>query len=667
VSRSCTMRRWPLLLLATGLFLGLSSGPAAGQTEKDPRSQPADPQPDRLKIPPKLLQQTVPMNRDSLLDLRRRLIELDRLLSLGSLSRAESLLEDLSKHNELKRELMTRRIKLAQLKGDHEEAILLCREALQVQTRNPGLWRSLAASQLAVDQPDSALQSIGQFIATNPNGRSATMVGVDLLQQADRQAMAVALIDSMRIILQEDRLLGRQRAVGLLLLDRQAEAADEIATELQANPFNISLLRTELLEGPYRPADHAPFLERLVERAGEPQAQGAEALLAANLLVAAGETDKALKLVEPLMAGRGSITAVLQNSVLLVRELELIGDGPQLQPAVDYLLAVLETLSGPANPDLVLRRRASDQLAQVCELALDMGALGDDPHRAADRFGELLGLVRQVNPSSEYLYSSQIRLAAYTRDVLHEPQVAARRLERLLLDLDLPTTGVALVRLTLGECYLAAGDTARGRVVLDNLGRDPRFRQAGGHAHYHLARLDLAQGQFGTARDRFAVVALDNPGAPYANDALDLGLAIAEEMDNPSGGPTILAAYAESVYFDLTAQPDQRLEALERFVAQVPSQLDLEEPQHLLERGRFELALLYRENGRTDEALALLDQVVLEHPDGRYPARALEARGRILQDVGRDMEARLAWERLLAQYPGYLFIDDVRDELRTLP
>ena len=40
--------------------------------------------------------------------------------------------------------------------------------------------------------------------------------------------------------------------------------------------------------------------------------------------------------------------------------------------------------------------------------------------------------------------------------------------------------------------------------------------------------LDLAEGHFATARDRFAVVAMDNPAAAYANDALDLGLAIAD-------------------------------------------------------------------------------------------------------------------------------------------
>ncbi len=654
------------VLILLWLLLIFSAGQASGQTTPRSKKLPPDPK-DRLEIPPNVHRPQLPLNHASMLDMRRRLIELDRLLTLGSTSRAESLLKDLQQHSALERELVTRRIKLAKLKGDFPEAVRLCQEALAEQDMNPGLWRSLAESQLAVDQPDSALESIGHFIATNPNGRSATMVGVDLLQSAGQQAMGVALIDSMRVILAEPRLLGRQRAVGLLLLDRQGEAADEVSLEMRSNPFNLSLMRTDLLEGPYRPADHRTFLKRLTKRSGEKGSQGAEALLVANLLVATGEVNAALDLVDPLLARRGAVMSLLQNSGLLVRELEMMGDSPQLQPSVDYLLAVLERLCGPANQDKVMKLRAADQLAQVCEIALEVGALGSDPHAAADRFADLLALVREVHPTSESLYSSQIRLAAFTRDVLHDPTAAARRLERLLLNLNLPTKGVALVRLTLGECYLAAGDTARGRVVLDNLGRDPEFRQAAGHAHFHLARLDLAQGHFGMSRDRFAVVALDNPGAPYANDALDLGLAIAEEMENPSGGPSILTLYAPSVYFDLTAQPAERQAALEDFVARAAALVDLEEPQHLLERGRFELAVLNREAGRPEQALAWLDLVVAEHPDGRYPARALELRGEILQEGGQPVAARNAWERLLSQYPEYLFIDDVRDELRTLP
>ena len=50
---------------------------------------------------------------------------------------------------------------------------------------------------------------------------------------------------------------------------------------------------------------------------------------------------------------------------------------------------------------------------------------------------------------------------------------------------------------------------------------DADFRAPAGHAHFVLAKLDLAEGHFATARDRFAAVALDNPAAPYANDALE--------------------------------------------------------------------------------------------------------------------------------------------------
>ena len=80
-----------------------------------------------------------PMDRQSLIDLRRRLIELDKLLSLESLSRAESLLRDLGQHSYLARELVPRRIRLAQLKGEHQQVLDLCRRALVQQPANPGL------------------------------------------------------------------------------------------------------------------------------------------------------------------------------------------------------------------------------------------------------------------------------------------------------------------------------------------------------------------------------------------------------------------------------------------------------------------------------------------------------------------------------------------------
>ena len=651
-----------LLLASLPAMCGIAAAQEGG---RDPRL------PEPPGFPVLRPERPQPSGGIDVIELRRRLTELDRLLLLGSAPRAAALLDDLAQHSVLARELLPRRIELEQLRGDHAAAVELCRRAVSEQPRNPALWRELAVSLLALDRPDSARLALDRFLANSANARSAGLVSTELLRAAERPAAALAMIDSLRGVLAEPRYQGLERATVLLALDRQREAAEEAHAELVSGPYNLPLLRTALLDGPYLEAPRDAFDARLLELARGERGAPSALVLAANLQLARGQAAPALALVLPLAARQDGALLLLQNAVVLLRERAqdepAAAAGPAVQATIDYLVGVLAELSAPASGAPTLKARAADLLAETCELALGRGLLGGDPRAAAARFDELLAQVRAVNPGSEFLYSSRIRLAAYRRDVLGEPREAARGLERLAMDMDLPTEGLAMVRLTLGECYLAAGDTARGRQVLTALGRDPGFRQAGGQAHYHLARLDLAEGHYATARDRFAVIALDNPAAPYANDALDLGLALAEELENPGGGPTILQWYAQAVYADLTAQPAARLSALQRFVAEAAAVLDPSEPQHLLERGRWELARALAEAGREPEAITQLEALVAAHPAGRYPGAALELAGRLYLRAGQPERAREAWQRLLSQYPAFLFGDDVRDELRRLP
>jgi tetratricopeptide (TPR) repeat protein len=360
---------------------------------------------------------------------------------------------------------------------------------------------------------------------------------------------------------------------------------------------------------------------------------------------------------------------VLQLCATLVREAPLTSDSAARGAMTGFLLTILERLGAPGALSPGFRPRALDLLAQSAEDALRAGLLAADPEAAARRFDRVLALVREGSPGSPHLYAAQILLARHTRDALHRPAEAAARLERMLTDLDLPLEGVALARLALGECYLAAGDTARGRVVLTQLARTPHTAQraAAGSAHWALARLDLAEGHYETARDRLAAVALENPLADYANDALALGLIVAEELENPAGGPEALGRYARSVLFQITAQPDSQGVALERYAATAMAAGDPASDARLLEQARYELARLYRTAGRSAEALAQCAAIVRDHPDGRYPAEALVLEGEIRLDRGDPTGARAAWERLLVQYPEYLFADDVRDRLRSRP
>ena len=112
--------------MSRALFLLVMLCGLVGAADWAPAQTPAEPREKRLLIPNELQRRAQPGNladAHQLMNLRRRLVELDRLLSLGSLAAAETLLMDLEQHSALQRELVTRRIKLAQLQGQHQKAV----------------------------------------------------------------------------------------------------------------------------------------------------------------------------------------------------------------------------------------------------------------------------------------------------------------------------------------------------------------------------------------------------------------------------------------------------------------------------------------------------------------------------------------------------------------
>ncbi len=650
------IRRRGLAVLcgAVALAVALAASAQQPRAQKTPRPVPSRPG-------------LMPADPHALFDLRQRLQELDQMLSLRAASKAQALLADLGQHQELAGELVPRRARLAQLTGDFDKAAEIARQGLLDRPDDPALWRNLAASLFMLARPDSARLALDRYIATSPSARSAGSVAIDLCLQTRHPQMAIDLVDSLRTALGEARFAALPMSQALLAVGRKTAAAVEISAALRAQPYNLSLVRSRLLQGQYDPDKDEEFLQAMAGIAAGPGAIAAEKLLVANLLLAGGRADEATAQVRGLISSPAGGQSLLQNVNTLTRELDLMPHDRQYLATVDFLLEVLEKMARAEQQGALLRQRAADRLAEVCELALQAGRLGDDPRAALARFNGLLDEVRQVNPASDRLYSARITLARYMKDTLKDPQDAARNLEHLLLDTDLPTEGVALTRLSLGECYLAAGDTARGRAVLTQLAHDKDFRGPAGYAHYHLARLDLAEGAFTTARDRFAVVAMDNPGAPYANDALELGLAVAEELDNPSGGPEILGFYTPCVLYDVLEQTDQRRRALRTFVRETTRRVDLSEPQHLLERGLYELADALAAADSLPAARKVLRTLYTDHPRSRFAARAMDREGELMAQENRPDEARRVWTRLLVQYPDYLFLPDVREELKELP
>ena len=591
---------------------------------------------------------------------------LDSALAAADTTAAADLIRQLDRLAAPRMQIVLRKIQLARMAGDERKVVDLCREHLADSPRNARLLREMGRSLLALGEIDSAAAAFDTLIAASPSRRSTVTSIVKEWRDAGRPDRALELCEAEIERNDGKDLLGRQRAYCLIELDRIAKGMRVLADELAARPLNLPLVRNEIAALVVEQKDLRTAATAL-DGAGASASIPAVRLLRSDLWLRLADHAAAFAVVEPMIAVADDARALLVHAALLSRETPLLESPAEKAAATRWLLAVLQLLADRSAVTPILMPRVLDLLAAVAEDALFSRILAEDPVIGADRLEMVLERIRLEDPGNSRLYSAQIALARFDRDTLGRPARAAARLERLLTDIDLPTEGVATARLVLGECHLAAGDTARARRILARLARDTDYREAAGYAHFQLARLDLAQGHFDNSRDRFASIALDSPMADYANDALDLGLAVAEELQNPTGGPRLLEYYARAVGFELAAAPDSQATALAALIAEAGTASRDGQPQHLVERARYELAALMLAAADTAAAAAPCDTIVLDHPAGRYPAAALDLKGSMLADSGRYEAARDAWQRLLIQYPDYLFAADIRDRIRSLP
>jgi len=590
-----------------------------------------------------------------------RLLEVDQLIRLQNYGRAATMLEEAEKLGAPRAETLPRLVALAEGTGDAARTADLCREGLQERPGQLRLLRALAGAEMERGRLPEARAALADLFAASPNRASSVAEAVGLWRAHGHPAEALALCDSLRAAQGDARVFQRQRAACLLELDRVEEGVGEAAGELAANPLNLPLVRDGLLDLlPTRPQRERAVAALARSDAGVPAAR----LLRAELLLRLGRAGDAATATADLADDPAAAQVLLHAATILAKELPLETEPAARRPVADWLLATLEKLSGSAAVPRGQQLKVLDLLAGVCEDVLALDAPDADRADAARRLDAVLELVRARSPGSSRLYSARIRLAAYTRDVLGRPAEAAASLERLLVDLDLPLQGVALARPALGETYFAARDTARARTVLTRLGRSPQSRDAAVRAHYLLALLDFAQGGWETARDRLASVALDGNDSDVANDALDLGLLIAEELMQPTGGPSRLAAYAPAVGAALVRDEAARLAALQAFVRDFAGEADQD---RLLDRVRLELAEALLRAGDADGAAAQCRLVSTDHPSGPLAPRALLREGAALVAAGRAQDGRAAWERLLLQYPDALEAEDARLELRRSP
>ncbi len=580
---------------------------------------------------------------------KHQLQTVDRLLKLESYGRAETLLQQLEKTGTTQLDIPVHWISLWQGTGRDSLVVDLFTQIPERQQTHR-LLRELAESHMNLGNVDIAREIVDRVLQGDTGRINSALVMVKLWRDSGHPLEGVALCD---LLIQDGQTsaMHRQRAICLLQAGNVEEAMVGFNADLNEHQLNLAIVRKDLAQVMTDPGQAAKYLQKLGP-------ENSSRLLLADLLLQSGQTRKALDAVDDMFSDRVTVSLLYGLSSLLVSELRF-ADQDLKQNYIDWLLTVTEKLFHSESLPLPQRKSALNLLSDVTVEAVKTGII--DGPVAVERLESIMKLLQEHRAGDTHYFAVWLELARFTCNQLKQPERAVQQLENMLSQPGITGKGMSTCKVELGRCMIAAGDTVTARLELANIGNYSNDRNAAGMAHFILAKLDLAQGQWKESQDRLAAVATHNPGATIANDALDLGLLIAEEIENPAGGVEQLQVYAKAVLANMISDVDSEIAAL-REVITIAENAGPDVQQYLLERAKWELANLLP----SAEALQLCSQLYLDFPDGRYPAAALNYSADLLTEVGDVSGAREKWEQLLLQYPNNLYANDARLKLEQL-
>lgn len=581
------------------------------------------------------------------MELRSSLYDIDSLIREGDYSAAEAALLRLTNSGVDETQLRLRRAQLAAVTGDHVAAIRFCRAGLEEGMDGRRLRLQLIESLAALDSLPAAEREATVYLSdTHLNPLEGQLI-VDIWLQQDQPQKGLAVCDTLRRRFRDPALLARSRAVCLAGLGRYREASAEYLKHLHASPHALAEIR-RALPGQLATDEEAAREFTAGLRDSLQSVSGAHAvILSIDVLLCLQDTDQAIHLLEAYDWTPRATVWMLQ----LIEDMisRLTADDVRSESPRRWLLSALtdiydqRRISGRQVP--ALQNMTADLILAVLDGESDHQLPGD-LHRDLE---SLLGRAEAAGPVPERIMKAHIRLAEHD---CRWGGVSPRVIDDLQsLSGSAPSYEVrAQALLALGGCQLAGGDTLAARRILTTLEAGALTTDARLRGSFLLGQLDLAQDQWESARERFAALAAADPGADISNDALDVGLLLAEMIDDPFLDPRARTLWNRVTLDLLLGRREDRLTALAE-LSSLAAGKSSPATLTVCEQALLDLAQARMRQGDTSQAIVDYGRLVLDYPNGRYPAQALMRKGELQAEVGQADDALRSWELLLVQYP----------------
>ncbi|GAB4321904.1 MAG: hypothetical protein Kow00127_14450 [Bacteroidales bacterium] len=241
---------------------------------------------------------------------------------------------------------------------------------------------------------------------------------------------------------------------------------------------------------------------------------------------------------------------------------------------------------------------------------------------------------------------------------LDKPDSATRLLESAMNLRSIHPRDLAAVKTELADVYVLTGNVWEAKLLYGQVEKSFKNDPIGYDAKFRNARLSYYLGEFGWAKSQLIVLKAATSKL-IANDALQLSMLIADNMDPDSGyvGLTHFARAELAFYQNNPQKALQELDTVQSFILAHP--LD---DEVLLKKAEIYLSL-----NQPDTAISLLNRLLDTYPYEITADNALYKLADIYQHILQDNDTAMKYlERLLADYPGSVFAEDARRRFRIL-
>ncbi|MFZ9044414.1 MAG: tetratricopeptide repeat protein [Cyclobacteriaceae bacterium] len=222
----------------------------------------------------------------------------------------------------------------------------------------------------------------------------------------------------------------------------------------------------------------------------------------------------------------------------------------------------------------------------------------------------------------------------------------------------LPRKISADCKLLLGDIYLLINEPWEASLLYGQVQKAHKYDQMGYDARLRNARLYYFTGDFALANSYLKILKRAST-KKVANNAIDLGLLIS---NNTILDTTDLAmqAFAKVELLNYQNKKDSSVLALEKFLVLYPNHSLTDEAYYLLSNIKLEL-------GEYQAAITYLNRLSTNYAEDILGDDAAFLKASIYEDYLKDMQkAQELYRIFLSDYPGSLYVSEVRKRFRTL-